>query len=638
MRYHRSPTFTAYTAITGDSIDRIKVRFQPSGRAAEIVKGTENLLSISKRAGIDLDSVCGGKGTCGRCRVLVKELDAPLTDDERKHLSATEISKGMRLACQVFPEKDLIVHVPKGFLRGKQVILEESLAEIAVDPMIRTFPIEVPKPSLDYQIGDLERLLSQLPKDMKSPVISVDALRSLPSTLAGEGRMMVVTRGDEILCLDDGRSGIFGVAVDIGTTTVVAYMTDLASGEVLAVRSAMNPQIIHGDDVVSRITYAMGNKEGLNDLRTEIVECVNLLVQGCIEEADLPLEGIHEMVIVGNTAMHHMFFGLDPSSLALSPYIPVSTRSLEEKGEALGIKMGRGYVHSLPNIAGFVGADHVAVLLATRLWERERPTLVIDIGTNGEISLGSHEGIVSASCAAGPAFEGASLKCGIRGIPGAIDHVRIGDDVEYTTIGGLSPNGLCGSGAVDAIWEMFKKGFIDTSGRIVEELDTPRIRVVEDRAEFIIAAEEESVTGEPVVITQDDIVSIQYAKAAMYVGSTLLMEHMGIGPKELDSVLLAGAFGNYVSVESTRNLGVIPEIPLERIEGVGNAAGAGARIALLNRGCREKAKELSRNVRYLELAAHPEFEERFYEAMYIPHFNPSLFPEVTELVRKNIPS
>lgn len=596
------------------------------------MKGAESLLSTSKRAGIELDSVCGGKGTCGRCRVMVKELDSPLTDDERKHLSAVEISKGVRLACQVFPEENLIVHVRTSFLRGEQVILEESLAEVAVDPMIKSFPIEVPKPSLDCQIGDLERLLSELPQDVESPVISVEVLRSLPSILAGEGRIRVITRGDEILCLHDGEEGIYGVAMDIGTTTVVAYLTDLASGEVLAVRSAMNPQIIHGDDVVSRITYAMENQEGLNDLRTEIVDCVNLLVQGCIEEADLPQEEIHEMVIVGNTAMQHMFFGLDPSSLALSPYVPVSTGSLDEKGEALGIKMGRGYVHSLPNIAGFVGADHVAVLLATRLWERERPTLVIDIGTNGEISLGSKEGIVSASCAAGPAFEGASLKCGIRGIPGAIDHVRIEGDVEYTTIGGLSPNGLCGSGAVDAIWEMFKAGFIDASGRIVEELDTPRIRVVEDQAEFIIATEEESATGKPVVITQDDVVSIQYAKAAMYVGSTLLMKHMGIRPREIDGVLLAGAFGNYVSVESTRNLGVIPEIPLERIEGVGNAAGAGARIALLNRRCREKAKELSRNVRYLELAAHPEFEERFYEAMFIPHFDPSLFPEVRELV------
>lgn len=634
MRYRRLPISTVYTGITGDYIERVKVRFQPSGRTAVILKGEQDLLEVSRRAGVELDSVCGGKGTCGRCRVVIKGLGIPLTDDEQKHLSKADLSLSMRLACQVIPQEDLIVEVPTGFTRGKQVILEESFAEAEVDPYVRSTVLNVPKASLDNQVGDLERIIASFPEDVRPSAISIELLRSIPSILKAGSSMKAVTRGIEILDLKGEDDDTLGVAVDIGTTTVVAYLVDLLTGEVLAVKSAMNPQIAHGDDVISRITFTMGRDDGLPELQREIIDCLNQLIEGCTGEAGVKLKDIHEVVVVGNTAMHHLFFGLNPSSLALSPYIPVSAGSIEESGENLGISMGRGYVYSLPNIAGFVGADHMAVLLASRIWERERPTLVIDIGTNGEISLGSKEGIISASCAAGPAFEGASLKCGIRGVPGAIDHLTIDDDVNYTTIGGLPPKGICGSGAVDAVWEMLKAGVIDSSGRIIEELDTPRIRVVDGQSEYIIATEEESAIGEPVVITQDDIVSIQYAKSALYVGATLLMDELGVTAQDIDEVLLAGAFGNYVSIGSTRNIGVIPEIPLDRIKSIGNAAGAGARIALLDKACRKKAEELSKSVRYLELAAHPEFEERFYEAMFIPHLESSLFPEVEVLISR----
>jgi uncharacterized 2Fe-2S/4Fe-4S cluster protein (DUF4445 family) len=540
-----------------------------------------------------------------------------------------------RLACQVIPQEDLIVEVPMGFTRGKQIILEESLAESEVDPCVISTILDVAKASLDNQVGDLERIMTSFPEDVRPSFISIELLRSIPSILKVGGPIMAITRGSEILDLKDEDDRTLGVAVDIGTTTVVAYLVDLSMGEVLAVKSAMNPQIVHGDDVVSRITFTMGNDNGLHELQREIIGCLNQLIEECAAEAGAALRDIHEVVVAGNTAMHHLFFGLNPSSLALSPYIPVSAGSIEEMGNSLGINMGRGYVYSLPNIAGYVGADHVAALLASRLWEMERPALVIDIGTNGEISLGNEEGIVSASCAAGPAFEGASLKCGIRGVPGAIDHLTIEDDVNYTTIGGLPPKGICGSGAVDAVWEMFKAGVIDPSGRIIEELDTPRIRVIDGQSEFVIATGEESALGEPIVITQDDIVSIQYAKSALYVGATLLMDELGVDTQDIEKVLLAGAFGNYISIGSARNIGIIPEVPLDRIESIGNAAGAGARIALLDRACRERAKELSRSVRYLELAAHPEFEERFYEAMFIPHFETSLFPEVEALINQS---
>lgn len=591
----------------------------------------ETLLSAATKAGMELDSVCGGKGTCGRCRLIVNGLDQPLTEDERKHLTEAEIAKGVRLACQVYPQEGLVVEVPSAYLRGKQVILEEYLADVDIDPPVTSTWLDVSPPSLENQEADMERLMRSLPQDGRA-TISLDVLRKLPNVLK-DGPIRVFLRDGEILDVDNGGGGPLGVAVDIGTTTVVAYLVDMENGETLSVRSAMNPQISQGDDVISRITYTMQNPEGLHHLQEEIVNCLNGLITGCVTEAVVDIGRIREVVIVGNTAMHHLFFGLDPASLALAPYVPVTQGALSIRGNDLGLFMGNGYVHSPPNIAGFVGADHMAVLLASRLWECDRPTLVIDIGTNGEISLGCDGDILSASCAAGPAFEGASLRCGIRGVPGAIDHVRIDEDVEYTTIGGAGPVGLCGSGVVDAVWELLKAGYIDNSGRILEETESPRIRVVSGESEFVLAWADETATGASVVITQNDIVSIQYAKSALYVGATLLMEEMGVEAKDIDRVLLAGAFGNYVSVESTRNIGVIPEVPLERIESIGNAAGSGARMTLLDRKCRDRAEELAGIVRYMELAAHPQFEERFYEAMFLPHLDQELFPEVSSELR-----
>jgi uncharacterized 2Fe-2S/4Fe-4S cluster protein (DUF4445 family) len=289
-----------------------------------------------------------------------------------------------------------------------------------------------------------------------------------------------------------------------------------------------------------------------------------------------------------------------------------------------------GYVSSLPNVAGFVGADHVAVLLASRLWESEDPKLVIDIGTNGEISVGNSDGIASTSCAAGPAFEGANLSFGMRGTDGAIDHLSISDelDVSYTTINGLKPKGLCGSGVVDAIAEMFRTGVIERNGRIREELESPRIRVVDGESQFIVATRDETSMKEPIVITQNDIVQIQYAKAAMYAGTSILMERMKISSSKLDAILLAGAFGNYVRPASARIIGLFPEIPLDRVIGIGNAAGAGAKMALLNEDVRKKARELATSIEYVELAAHAQFEDRFYNALYFPNYDTSFFPQV----------
>lgn len=603
-----------------------RVRFEPSGKIYEGQEGS-SILDIAEQLGLHLDSVCGGKGKCGRCKVILKKGRQKLTDSELENLTEIEVSRGVRLACQLIASGEMVVEIPPAYERGNQIILTDSAAIMPIDPPLKCIKVEVFPPTLEHQVADFERFCQATGRELKA---SLAIIAKLSDLLKKSSTIYAVIRGHEVVGVTDREEGAYGLAVDVGTTTVVAYLVDLTTGIDLSVYSSMNPQIAHGDDVISRITYSMEKENGRRELQREIVKLVSSLLQQCCAEAGVCPENVYEVVIVGNTAMHHMFFGLDTHGLALSPYVPVVASTLEIKARQLKIPTSEeAYVYSLPNIAGFVGADHVAVLLSTRLWEREKPTLVIDIGTNGEISLGSTDGILSASCAAGPAFEGGCLSSGIRGIPGAIDHLTIGEDLEpeFTTIGAKKPRGICGSGAIDAVWEMFRSGVIDSSGRIREELEVPRIRVRCGQSEYVIAFESETATGEPVVMTQEDIVQIQYAKAALYAGITLLMDEADVKKNEIDSVLLAGAFGNYIDTRSARNLGIIPEIPLERIMSIGNAAGTGAKIALLSQRAREEAVAVARKVRYLELAAHPEFEERFYEAMYIPHFDSSLFPE-----------
>lgn len=604
-----------------------RIHFEPAGRTVEISDGRITVAEAAERACVPLDSVCGGRGSCGRCRVLVTSEDPPITEEDRKSIDSKDLDRGMRLACRMRADRDLVVEIPTEFVRSGQIILEDSFVDIEIKPRIRWIPLRVPRPSLDFQIGDFERLSRSL-KDkigIREVFTSLPVMNTLNDLLWCREDVTAIMRGSELVGMAPSKSGgRYGIAVDVGTTTVVAYLMDLDSGKEVAVKSAMNPQIGYGDDVVSRITFAMERLDGTAVLQSLIVGCINDLIDRCCAAACISREEVHEIVAVGNTAMHHMLFGLATSGLAFSPYIPVISDSVEFKSREIGIDVApESYVHSLPNVAGFVGADHVAVLLASRLLESERPRLVIDIGTNGEISLGDSDRIFSASCAAGPAFEGANLKFGMRGTGGAIDHVRISDGhaVEYTTIRGKPPRGLCGSGAVDAISEMSRAGVIDRTGRIREDLDIPGTRVRNGQSEFVIAGEGVSAVNEAITITQNDVVQIQYAKAAMYAGASILMERMGIDAYRLDAILLAGAFGNYLNPESARTIGLFPNVPLDRIIGIGNAAGAGAKMVLLNEDFRERAREIVKKVEYVELAAHSGFEEIFYRALYIPGYD-----------------
>ena len=614
-----------------------KVRFEPLGITVETHRKGELLPDMLERAGISLETVCGGSGKCGRCRVIVKEGNPPVTDRDKKLISQADLDQGMRLACGMKVRSDMVIEIPKESARSEQVILEDAYVQTTLDPKVKDITLRVPPPSLTFQVGDFERMRTVLRKqsgdDYKT---SLYTIKKLPGLLRSSRDIRLIIRGNEILdIVPIGEEELYGVAVDIGTTTDVAYLIDLRKGECVAIQSGMNPQIAHGDDVISRITFTMKNRDGADILQSEITKCVDDLVGECCVKTGISREKIFEIVVVGNTAMHHLFFGLDTSNLGRSPFVPVVADSIEARARELGINAAReAYVYSLPNVAGFVGADHIGFLLACRLWESDEPGMAIDIGTNGEISVGGTAGIASTSCAAGPALEGANIRFGMRATTGAIDHLSISDDFEvsYTTINKGNPRGLCGSAVVDAISEMFRVGVIGPKGKIRSELESSRIRVVNGEAQFVIATEEESATGEAVAVTQKDVGDVQCAKAAMYAGATILMEDMCVTQKDLGCILLAGAFGNYISPRSAIGLGVFPEVPLSKVKQIGNAAGSGAKIALLNEKAREEARKLAKEIRFVELAARPEFQEKFFQALYIPHKDQSLFPGVMSKV------
>ncbi|MEM2943642.1 MAG: ASKHA domain-containing protein [Methanomassiliicoccales archaeon] len=610
-------------------MEMIRVRFEPTGKIVEVDKPGESLFEIAMRAGVPIESVCGGRGSCGRCRVVVTTKDAPISQEDAKFISKNDLMRGVRLACKLIVEDDLVIDIPEEYEKKEQIILVKSFAHVDTDPTVKKITIQVPPPTIDFPLPDFERLKNSIKQIGGFLHIPLKILSLLPDYLRKNSEAHIVLRHDEILGLTEKNEGVYGIAVDIGTTTVVAYLIDLVDGRELAVESDMNPQIKYGDDVISRITFRLEREEGVEILRNQIVSCINDLINRCATLAGIKRDEIYEVVIVGNTVMHHLFWGLEVQSFAFSPYIPVVARSLEEKAKVAGVEINEeGYVYSLPNIGGFVGADHVGVLLAVRADESQYNRLAIDIGTNGEISVITPGRIISASCAAGPAFEGGCLRFGMRGARGAIDHVKITENlgVKYSVIGNTKPRGICGSGIVDAIAEMVRLGIIDRSGRIMEEIDSPRIGVQNGESYFIVAFEDETAVKEPIVITQNDVLQIQFAKAAMYAGTEILMKMSGISDKEIDEILLAGAFGNYIDPANARMIGIFPEVPLDHIVSIGNAAGSGAKMALLNNEMRKKAEEIARKVEYIELAAQPDFEEAFYSALYFPHNDLTRFP------------
>lgn len=621
--------------------------FQPYGKRLRVAAG-KNLLEAAREIGVNINSICGGRGICGKCRVIIrseKENLSPPSEAENLLLSEEGLNSGFRLACQaeVKSEGMTVIEIPYESQIDQQRLLLRGLEKtVELTPAVKNVEVHLEKPSLLDVKSDVDRLVETIEAEIgvKSKV-DFETLKMLPHILRKGNWTVTVTlwKDQEIISAKPGVSkDVYGLAVDIGTTKVAAYLVDLKRGKIAATSSMMNPQIVYGEDVISRIFYIMQDEANLTKLHNAIVEGINWLINEACKQAGVPSEEIYDMTVAGNTAMHHIFLGIPPNYVSLIPYPAALQSSVDIKARELGVKINRGaYVHALPAIAGFVGGDAVADVLATEIYKMDDLAMLIDIGTNTEIVLGNKDRLMACSCASGPAFEGAHIKHGMRAATGAIEHVWIDPEsfeVVYRTINGEKPRGLCGSAIIDITAELLKAGLTDHSGRFNMKLGTPRLRMGEKLAEFVMAWKDETSIENDIVVTQGDIREVQLAKAAIYTGASILMKRMEVRPSQIHKIFLAGAFGNYVDPQSARTIGMYPDVPLERVQFVGNTAGSGARMTLLSVDARKISEKIVKHVEYLELGADLDFQNEFLKATYLPHQEIERFPNVMRLLER----
>jgi uncharacterized 2Fe-2S/4Fe-4S cluster protein (DUF4445 family) len=639
---------------------KCQVVFQPAGRRGEVEIG-RTLLEAAQELGVAIEANCGGAKSCGKCKVIIEAKTdsrrpsfspdhvSPLSGDERDLLTETEIKAGYRLACVAQITGDLPVTVPEESRGGKQVVLETGKdRELKLNPAVRLYTVTLTPASLEDPAADYRRLINALEKEYGLSGLWMDPLilRDLASLLRkNKWSVSAVVRQDReiIRVASPDSTDLYGVAVDVGTTTLAAYLCNLKTGEVLGKTSKMNPQIAYGEDILSRISYTMEVDGGLDTLQRLIIVALNELTETLCAGAGISPVNVDEMVLVFNTVMHHIALGINPTYVGRIPFAPVVSDPLDIKARDLGININpAGNVHALPVEAGFVGPDNVGVLIAEEPYKKDEIQLIIDIGTNGEIDFGNKKKMFSTSCATGPALEGAQIKFGMRAAPGAIEKVQIdtktlelsykviGSDQWYPELKHTGAKGICGSGIIDVIAVMFKAGLILPNGRLNKEAETSRMRKNgEGKFEYVVAWAAETDIDRDIVIAQGDIRAVQLAKAAIYVGAKYLMEKYGA--KTIERVVLAGAFGSYIDKENAMIIGLFPDCDLDKVEAVGNAAGDGSRMALLDRAKREEASWVARNITFVETAVEADFQKRFMAAMAFPH-SEDQFPHLAPIL------
>ena len=620
----------------------IEVTFFPYKKNIKVPKGT-TVLEALERAGINIDTPCGGKGACGKCKVLVVEGTTAASSLEKNILSEEEIKKGFRLACQTKLFKDTTIEIPLeiklDFEKVYSINLKGDINHIEnnfiLDPNFKKIFLDLRGPSLEDQRSDWKRIKDGLSLkkigNISNLKIPVEILKKIPNLIRKAGFKVTVTiLNNEIIDIENGDTtkSSYGIAFDIGTTTVAGYLIDLKTGREISAIAKTNPQITYGEDVISRIEFVQRQKNGLEKLQKEIVNTLNEIIKETTQKAEIGKNNIYETVIVGNTCMHHLFLGLNPTNLAPSPYIPVIKENLRLKAKDIpGLSLNpTANIYVLPNISAFIGADIVGGILSTSMWRENKTVLFVDLGTNGEIVLASRERLWACSTAAGPAFEGSRISSGMRAAEGAVSKVKITNNfVNWQVINHNKAKGICGSGLIDLVAEMFKLGLIDKSGKLISREDCPseiseeiKKRIIREKGgnKFLLVKSDETITGKSIYLTQKDVREVQLAKAAVYAGVKILLKEVNISPEDIHKVLLAGAFGNFINKESARRIGLIPYLPLKKIKFIGNAAGMGAKIALLSKRMRQVAQEISVKVRYLELSSRPDFQDEFIKAMY----------------------
>ena len=563
-----------------------------------------------------LTAVCGGEGSCGRCivRVMSGQVSPP-NHTEEIQLGDADVAAGWRLACQTEIKGSVRVHVPSDSLvTAQRTQTEGTSLEVALEPAVRAFDVAFEAPTQHDLRSDATRLRDAI--GARTLTFDTQVLRRLPTNLREWNfRASAFVRNSHVIQVRPHGQSPLGLAVDIGTTKLAAYLVDLKSGETLAVAGEMNPQIAYGEDVMARISHVISVADGAEQLRAAIVEALNQLARRLCAQARRDVADIADAVVVGNTAMHHLFLGLPVRQLGLAPYVAAESAALDVPSRDIGLNLAPGAsVHLLPNIAGFVGADHVAMLLATGMPEREGVVLGMDIGTNTEVSLVARGRHLSCSTASGPAFEGAHIRFGMRAAPGAIEKVSIHDGrIHVKTVEDAPPVGLCGSGILDLIAQMLRANLINRRGAMAEH---PRVRRGAHGPEFVLVPGSEN-DGTEIVFGRTDISEIQLAKGAMRAGVNILLKHAGLTEADIGEVVIAGAFGTYLDIQSGIDIGMFPRVDRHRFKQVGNAAGAGARMALLSVAQRERAVQIARRVEYVELTAEKDFQSEFASALLL---------------------
>lgn len=632
------------------------VVFKPSGHVVEVDVGTV-LSDAAMEAGIALNLPCGGQGRCGRCRVRVEHGNVSHRSEAR--LSSTDLEEGWALGCQAVIKGDAVIFVPEQDKVEAKLITKTVGAErIALaaefsgelDPAVRRVHTTIAPPSLEDQTTDWDRLLRELAlqHNVRNVTASLPMLRSLARDLrdADWNVTAVLNLGDQVanptaqtqlidLLPGDQSDRCYGVAIDIGTTSNVIYLVDLHTGRILDRASAYNAQISAGEDVISRIVFSQ-KRDGLYRLQKMVLKTLNELLEELTSRNQIPARQISTALIAGNTTMIQLFLALDPRSIREMPFIPTVSQPLPVAAGEIGLAINpQGIVDCLPVVGAYVGADITAGILASGMHDSDALTLFIDVGTNGEIVLGNEDWLLTCACSAGPAFEGSGVRHGMRATAGAIEEIWIDQrtlEPTYETIGQLPARGICGSGMIGLLAEMFITGILDKGGKIQRDLPTPRIRVGDHGAEYIVVWANQSAVGTDIVINEVDIENLLRTKGAIYAGFSVLVRSVGLQLADVERVLIAGAFGQYINVEKAIQIGLLPDMPWDRFQYLGNTSALGAYYSLISRPMRRKVNEIAQKMTYLELSADNSFYDQFMSALFLPHTDITAFPSVMRIL------
>ncbi len=627
------------------------VLFTPDQVSVEVPAGT-TILSAAVKSGIYLNSLCGGDGVCGRCRVIVKlgEIHGGSTEK----LTFDEIRKGYVLACQARVGSDLVVEVPpETRVQGEPIYVETDIPQLTdarglrgrrrkFSPLVQKYFLRLPPPSLEDNVSDLQRLEHTLKgaTGLEEFQMGLKVTRRLPNLLRQNNWEVTAVTGrrgrlTEIIDVEGGDSTPLNmcVAADIGTTTLVCHLVDLRDYQTLGVAAKYNSQASFGGDVIHRIIYASDETDGAERLQETVINDLNELIHELVTTCRLGHQDISLISAAGNTTMMHLLLGLPCESIRKNPYVGNAYRLPPFRAAEVGLNINpRGLLYCLPCVAGFVGADIIAGVLATGMADDDRTRMLIDIGTNGEIVIGNSDFLVCASASAGTAFEGADCRDGMRAMRGAIDHIHLLNArrvMSYSTVASVAPRGICGTGYVDLLAEMLRVGVFDKTGRINPEAARERIRAGEDgQMEYVVIFANEAGGGKDIVITQGDISNLLRAKAAIYAASCVLLNALSLDFDQVEEFLVAGAFGNFLNIKNAITIGLLPDVPPERVRFVGNSSVAGAKLAAICHDCYEQAHEMAKRMTYLELSTDPTFMDQFVSACFFPHTDVERFPSV----------